>query len=131
GPGREEYAAKRFQVLSGGAHLVEIDLLRAGTRFPTSSPLPDVAYFIFVSHAERRHEVEVWPVAMEQPLPVVPIPLLPGDTVVLDLRQALAVVYDIIGYDELIDYTRPPPGRLTTVQTKWADEQLRKAGRRK
>ncbi len=31
GPGREEYAGKRLQILSGGAHLVEIDLLRVGT----------------------------------------------------------------------------------------------------
>jgi hypothetical protein len=47
GPGREEYAAKRFQVLSGSAHLVEIDLLRAGTRFPTAEPLPAAPYFVF------------------------------------------------------------------------------------
>src|ERR1700736_2609626 len=45
GPGREEYAGKRFQILSGNAHLVEIDLLRVGTRFPTALPLPAVPYF--------------------------------------------------------------------------------------
>jgi hypothetical protein len=131
GPGREEYAGKRFQILSGSAHLVEIDLLRAGTRFPTA-PLPAAPYFVFVSHAEKRGEVEVWPMALEHPLPPVAIPLLPGDTPVsLELQQALGVIYDILGYDELIDYTRPPPGPLTPAEAAWIEGQLRHASRRK
>jgi hypothetical protein len=132
GPGREEYAAKRFQILSGTAHLVEIDLLRAGTRFPTGEPLPSVPYFVFISNAERRADVGVWPIALDQHLPAVTIPLLPGDPPVsLDLQQALQVVYDIIGYDELIDYDQPPPGPLGAAETAWVEEQLRRAGRRK
>lgn len=132
GPGRDEYAGKRFQLLSGDVHLVEIDLLRIGTRFPTVQPLPTVPYFVFVSRAGRRGEVEVWPIALEQPLPDVPIPLLAGDPpVLLELQQALGVVYDIIGYDELIDYKLPPPGPLSPVETIWIEEQLRRAGRRK
>jgi hypothetical protein len=132
GPGREEYAAKRFQILSGTAHLVEIDLLRLGTRFPTAEPLPAVPYFVFVSRAGRRGEVEVWPILLEQPLPAFPIPLLPGDPpVTLDLQQALGVVYDIIGYDDLIDYTQPAPGALTPAEVAWVEKQLHIAGRRK
>jgi hypothetical protein len=131
GSGQEEYAAKRLQILSGAAHLVEVDLLRLGDRFPTREPLPAVPYFVFISHAGRRHEVEVWPIALAQPLPVVAIPLLPGDDPVpLDLQQALTVVYDIIGYDELLDYVQPPPGPLTPAEAAWVDEQLRRAGRR-
>jgi hypothetical protein len=131
GPGREEYAGKRFQVLSGSAHLVEIDLLRAGSRFPTGQPLPAVPYFVFVSRAERRREVEVWPVALEQPLPAVKVPLLAGDAdVPLDLQQALGTVYEIIGYDGLIDYRQPPPGPLTPPEAAWVEDQLRRAGRR-
>ena len=68
----------------------------------------------------------MWPISLEQPLPVVPIPLLPGDPAVpLDLQQALAVVYDIIGYDELVDYTRPPPGPLSAAESAWVEERLR------
>jgi hypothetical protein len=131
GPGREEYAAKRFQILSGSTHLVEIDLLRVGTRFPTAS-LPAVPYFVFISHNELRGQVQVWPIALAQPLPAVPIPLLPGDAPVpLDMQQALGVIYDILGYDELIDYTQPPPGPFTPAETAWIDEQLHRAGRRK
>lgn len=132
GPGREEYAAKRFQILSGQAHLVEIDLLRVGVRFPTGQPLPDTPYFVFISRDERRKEVEVWPIALEQPLPSVPIPLLADDPpVLLELQQALAIVYDIFSYDELLDYAQAPPGPLTPAQAAWIEEQLRRSGRRK
>jgi hypothetical protein len=131
GPGREEYAGKRLQILSGPAHLVEIDLLRGGTRFPTAQPLPAVPYFVFLTRAERRKEVEVWPIALHEQLPTVPVPLLPGDPdVQLDLQQALTTVYDIIGYDELIDYQLPPPAPLTPAESTWVEEQLRRAGRR-
>src|SRR5579884_3115678 len=86
GPGREEYAAKRFQILSGPAHLVEIDLLRVGARFPTAQPPPAAPYFVFLSRSGQRAVVEAWPIALEQPLPAVAVPLLPGDPdVTLDL----------------------------------------------
>ncbi len=131
GLGREEYAVKRLQILSGSAHLVEIDLLRVGARFPTGEPLPEAAYFVFISHAEARGQVQVWPIALDQSLPLVPIPLLPSDEPVkLNLQQALRVVYDIIGYDELIDYNAPPPGPLTSAEAAWIEEQLRRSGRR-
>jgi hypothetical protein len=131
GPGREEYAAKRLQILSGPAHLLEIDLLRVGARFPTARPLPAAPYFVFLTRAERRRDVEVWPIPLEAQLPVVLVPLLPGDPdVPLDLHQALTTVYDILGYDELVDYRQPPPGPLTREQAAWVEERLRTAGRR-
>jgi hypothetical protein len=147
GSGRDEYAGKRAQIVSGTAHLVEVDLLPVGTRFPTAERLPAVPYFVFISRAGRRAEVEVWPIAIEQPLPEVAIPLLPDDAPVsLDLQKALGVVYDIIGYDELLDYTQPPPGPLLPAEAAWVEEQpgpllpaeaawveeqLHRAGRRK
>jgi hypothetical protein len=131
GTGREEYAGKRFQILSGPAHLLEIDLLRVGTRFPTGQPLPAAPYFVFLSRSGRRGVVEVWPIALEQPLPVVPVPLLAGDPdVPLDLQRALQTVYDIIGYDDLLDYSQAPPGPLTPGELAWVEEQLRQSGRR-
>jgi hypothetical protein len=131
GPGREEYAGKRYQIVSTAAHLVEIDLLRAGTRFVTGKPLPPAAYFVFVSRAENRKEVEVWPIPLAAPLPEVAIPLLAGDAdAVLNLQQALKTIYDILGYDEMIDYRMPPPGPLSATETAWVDQQLRIARRR-
>jgi hypothetical protein len=129
GAGKEEYEGKRFRVLSSTAHLVEIDLLRKGARFPAT--LPSAPYFVFVSRAERRKEVEVWPIPLDVPLPTVKVPLLAGDADVdLDLQLALTTIYEIFGYDELIDYTQPPPGPLAASQSAWIDELLKKAGRR-
>jgi hypothetical protein len=132
GPGREEYASKRFQILSGSAHLLEIDLLRVGTRFPTAEPLPDAPYFVFLSRVGRRAVVEVWPMPLDHSLSPVQVPLLPGDPdVILDLQQALSTIYNIFGYDDLLDYTGPPPGLLDPKQNEWIEEQLRRSGRRK
>src|SRR5262249_50741008 len=131
GPGREEYAAKRYQIVSSSAHLLEIDLLRDGARFATGKPLPPVAYFVFLSRAENRKDVEVWPIPLASPLPSVAVPLLPGDAdATLDLQQALTTVYDILGYDELLDYRQPPPGKLSPEETAWVDAQLKRARRR-
>src|SRR5262249_15174465 len=127
----EEYAGKRFQILSSQAHLLEIDLLRKGARFPTTEPLPPAPYYVFLSRVERRKVVEVWHIPLQGPLPEVTVPLLPGDAdVLLDLQRALSTVYDILGYDEMIDYRQPPPGPLTPAEAAWVEEQLQRAGRR-
>jgi hypothetical protein len=75
GPGREEYAGKRYQILSGSARLLEIDLLRAGTRFAVAAPLPPTPYYVFLSRAETRHQVEVWPIPLAEALPQVRVPM--------------------------------------------------------
>jgi hypothetical protein len=107
-------------------------LSRAGTRFATTAPLPPAPYFAFLNRVESRKEVHVWPIRLEVPLPKVPVPLLPGDEdTFLDLQHALATVYDILGYDELIDYQQPPPGPLSPPESAWVEEQLRQAGRRR
>lgn len=131
GTGREEYEGKRCQVLSSEAHLVEIDLLRKGARFATTTPLPLAPYFVFISRAHRRKKVQVWPIPLASPLPTISVPLLEDDPDVdLDLQLALTTIYDILGYDEFTDYTQPPPGPLTPPEVAWVDEQLRRAGRR-
>ncbi|HZZ77706.1 MAG TPA: DUF4058 family protein [Gemmataceae bacterium] len=131
GTGIEDYAAKRYQIVSGSAHLLEIDLLRMGARFTTAEPLPKFPYFVFLSRAENRKDVEIWPIALNSPLPQVNVPLLRDDQdAVLDLQRALTTVYDILGYDELVNYQLPPPGSLSAADRDWVDEQLRRSGRR-
>src|SRR5262249_25159314 len=93
GPGREEYAGKRFQILPTSALLLEMALPRAGALFATAKPLPAAPYFVFLSRAERRKDVEVWPILLESPLPEVAVPLLSGDKdVFLNLQQALTTI---------------------------------------
>jgi hypothetical protein len=131
GEGRIEYAAKRQSILRSDTHLIEIDLLRAGTRFPVIEPLPPAAYFVFVSRAERRPKVDVWPVALDAPLPLVPLPLLSEDAdATVDLQAAFAAVHDFYRYDRLVSYAGPPLGPLTQEQAVWVEGRLRAAGRR-
>ena len=126
GDGREEYLTKRQRMLLSTAHLMEIDLLRAGQRVPMREPLPPSPYFVFLSRAERRPLTDVWPIALAAPLPTVPVPMLPDDAdVPLDLQQALTSVYDTFRYERTIDYTRPPETPLPPPEAAWAEERLR------
>ncbi len=109
GDGRAEYLEKRGRTLRSNVHLVEIDLLRSGRRVPMREPLPTAAYFIFVGRADKRPMMEIWPVQLDERLPIVPIPLLADDAdVPLDLQQALTSVYDTFRYDRTLNYAGPP-----------------------
>jgi hypothetical protein len=73
----------------------------------------------------------IYPIPLGQPLPVVPVPLLPGDAdSQLDLQQALTVVYDECGLNYMIDYKNPPEIPFAPEQATWVDEYLRAAGLR-
>ena len=56
---------------------------------------------------------------------------LPKSKLGVDLEGDFSTEYDIMGYDESIDYSQPPPGPLTAQQIAWVEERLRSAGRRK
>lgn len=125
GDGRDEYLARRQRLLRGTAHLLEIDLLRQGNRVPMQRELPDQPYFIFLSRAEARPLTEVWPIALSEGLPTVPVPLLAGDPdVPLDLQDAFAEVYDTVHYERAIDYNQPPEVTLAEREARWAAETL-------
>lgn len=126
GQGRAEYLRKRRGIMLSDAHLIEIDLLRQGRRVPMRQALPSVPYFVLVGRAENRPILDVWPIVLDQPLPIIPIPLLPGDAdTFLDLQQALTTVYDLVGYDLIVDYQRPPEVSLPPEIAAWAEARLR------
>ncbi len=131
GDGLAEYRQKRQEMLTGTAHFLEIDLLRAGERFPVASPLPSAAYFVFLSRADQRRKIETWPIALEAPLPTVNVPLLPGDgDVELDLQLALQTIYELYGYDQPADHRAAPAQPLSPEQAAWVEDRLRAAGMR-
>jgi hypothetical protein len=119
GPDREQYLAKRHELLASTVHLVEIDLLRGGPRMPLEN-LPACDYCILVSRVESRPEADAWPVRLREPLPPVPIPLRsPHADAQLDLQQLLHRIYDGAGYEDYIYGGQPHP-QLNTADTAWA-----------
>lgn len=130
GLGRQEYLAKRRTLLHSSSHLIEIDLLRRGRRLPMKDALPPGSYYVFVSRAELRPMVQVWPIALDHPLPRIPVPLLPGDAdVALDLQGCLRNVYDLCGFDLVLDYAKPPGFPLREDQASWVAQRLHEAGK--
>lgn len=131
GEGREEYLAKREEVLQSKTSLVEIDLLRGGSRLPTLEPLPPGDYYSFVCRSRRRRHADVYAWPISHCLPKIPIPLAPGDREAsLDLQAVFDEVYDRVGYDYSLDYSRsltPPPDKTTA---KWVRDVLKSQPRR-
>ncbi len=125
GEGRQEYLSKRRRILLSSSHLVEIDLLRTGTRLPVRGELPAADYFVFVSREERRPMTHIWPISVRDVLPDIPVPLLEPDAdVVLELQLAFDTIYDAVGYSMAIDYGQPPERPLSEVDTAWAKELI-------
>ena len=129
GEGYDEYVEKRDRTLRSTAHLIEIDLLRKGRRVPMRRALPSFPYFVFLCRREDRLMTSVWPIALNQTLPTIPVPLLPNDPdATLDLHQALTSAYDECGLRYMIDYSKPPEVPLSPDQGSWVDEHLRTTG---
>ncbi|MFN8453872.1 MAG: DUF4058 family protein [Anaerolineae bacterium] len=122
----QQYVRKRRRLFNSIAHLMEFDLLRRGSRIILGHNLPNAPYFATLSRAERRPTVEIWPLALSEPLPILPVPLLePDRDVPLDLQTAVSTVYDNSGYDYRLDYSQPPPPPPLAAEEKKLLEQIR------
>jgi hypothetical protein len=119
-PGLAAYRRKRRRLRQAGVHLLEIDLLRRGTRLCSHPRFPQTPYLVTLTRAASG-AMEAWPIKLQDPLPAVPVPLLPPDPdVPLDLGRALATVYDEAAYELSIDYEQPPPPPpLSDEESAW------------
>lgn len=123
--GRVSYQEKKLAVMKSPSHWVEIDLLRRGAPLVAREVLPQGDYFVHVSRVSLRPKGEVWPIRLRDRLPVIAIPLRPGDPDArLDLQQVLDAAYDRAAYDLEIDYRAEPNPPLTPEDAHWADEWL-------
>jgi hypothetical protein len=118
GRDREQFLAKRANLLRSDVHYIEIDLLRAWGRLELSVPPCD--YGILVSRAERREDSGFWPIQLRDRLPRIPVPLRsPHDDAAIELQEILNRVYDAAGYeDHLYDAEVAPP--LAPSDATWA-----------
>jgi hypothetical protein len=131
--GRKQYRRKRKELRQGRVNVVEIDLLRAGE--PTTlPPLGRVRrmfgqpfdYHVCVWRPHRASAREVYPVPLDDLLPVVAIPLLKGDAdVSVDLQQVFARCYAVGRFDLRAKYAKPPTPPLASEQQAWVDTILK------
>ncbi len=126
------YLRKRREVLRSEVHLLEIDLLRDGERPPLAEAVPLAPYYVVLSRVDRRPTVEVWPIQIQDRLPILPVPLLePDPDAPLDLGSAVTAVYERGAYARMIDYGRPPPDPpLSGDQSAWLEQLLKEKGLR-
>ena len=126
GDDREAYLRKVRRVLGSSANFVEIDLLRGWPRMPWIG-LGSCDYCVVVSRAETRPEVDIWPIGLRDPLPKIPIPLLPDEPhATIDLQALLHRVYDGAGFGYSI-YDGDPTPRLAPGDAAWAESLVPKA----
>lgn len=120
GAGQLAYEGKRNQILASATHLVEIDLLRAGKSFPMlGQSMSD--YRILVCRGDQRPTGDLYGFNLRQPIPPIPIPLLPQEPeLVLELQKLLNYVYERGRYHLAIDYTQPPQPSLSEADRQWA-----------
>jgi hypothetical protein len=128
GSGHERYRKKRIKLILNDINLLEIELLRGGKRlsFLEKNRLPQQPYFVYLSRVTRYPLTDIWPIALAEPLPVVPIPLLhPDPDVTLDLQTAVNACFELVGYQRLLDYTQPPPPpTMSAEDLAWVKSQL-------
>ena len=129
--GCESYARKRSEVMRSPANFVEIDLLRDGRAIHTRETIPPCEYLVHLSRKARRPQGDIWPIRLSQRLPVIPIPLIPGDPDArLDLQAVLDTAYDRAGYDLSVNYAGEPSLPLSREWAAWSDQLLKAKGLR-
>lgn len=124
GPDREQYIAKRSELLRNYVNFVELDLLRGGPRMPMDH-LEDCDYYALVSRWPERPDAGVWPIRLRDPLPTIPIPLdASHPDAKLNLQQVLHRVYDAAGYEDYI-YRGEPDPPLSSDDVTWAGQLVK------
>jgi hypothetical protein len=125
-PHLSQYRQKRERIRAAHVHLLEIDLLRRGTRVWMHPRIPEVPYLVLLTRAQAR-AVEVWPIKLQDKLPTLPVPLRsPDPEALLDLSVALRTIYDEAFYHLSIDYTQePPPPPFSKEDMAWLRQCVR------
>jgi Protein of unknown function (DUF4058) len=118
-PNLIDYREKINKLHKSGVHVLEIDLLRRGTR-PYAHAKSDKHYQMMLLRA-KTNKAAVWAVGIQDELPVLPVPLLaPDPDVALDLGQALNIIFERSLYHLSIDYKKDPaPPTFSEEDLAW------------
>ena len=120
--GRKKYCKKRNRIFGSNTNLIEIDLLRAGKPMPIKAREPvESDYRIMISPSRSRPRAKLLAFGVHQPIPAIPIPLLPKDPEPsLDLNGVLHALYERARFDLRLDYAKPPVPPLSEDDAEWA-----------
>ena len=131
GEGRREYLGKRAAIKNSTAHLVEIDLLRAGPPLPVIGAVPHACYRIVVANGRQRPRADLYAFGINAAIPEFVLPLAKGSAgISVDLNAAVQHVYAHGSYSMLIDYGQDPEPPLSDDDRAWIDARLREQGLR-
>jgi len=131
-----QYRRKQQDILKSPVHLVEIDLLRVGdhtTLVPLSRLIgvaPPFQYHVCVRQFDQPEDYLFYPFTLQDRLPTIAVPLLPGDgSVLLDLQAAFARTYDLGPYRRRVRYELMEiQPALSDAWMDWVRDRLRVAG---
>ena len=131
GADRSDYLAKRAEVKSSTAHLVEIDLLRAGPPMPVIGDTPRGCYRIIVANGRLRPQADLYAFGIREAIPEFVLPLAQGSPGIgVDLNPVLRHIYSHGSYNMLVDYKQEPEPPLSDDDRAWLDDVLRRQGLR-
>jgi hypothetical protein len=121
GSERDTYVTKRFEYAHSHVNIVEIDLLRGGTRPPierATRPITD--YCLTVCRTEALPRVDLWPFSLRDQIPNITIPLHSGEAEPsLNLRRCLDRVYDENRYRRRARYDLAPIPPIAERDQEW------------
>ena len=132
GTGYDDYRAKQRLLLASPINFVEIDLILGGSPLfdGSISSLPHLAethYAITVKRLDRPSYREIYRPLLRQPLPVIRIPLRPGEKdLFIDLQPLINQVYEAGRYDRL-DYTHFHHLPIPAADQAWLQDCLASA----
>lgn len=125
--GRMRWERKRRENLAAGLSFVEIDLVRTGSwTLPVHDgqlrlPVAQVCHVVCVTRAGLRWRHEFYRCPLRERLPVIRVPLRPGERdAALDLQELVDQCYDRGRYGRKLDYTKPPESPLPPEDWNWA-----------
>lgn len=129
------YRQKQVEILGSKTHLVELDFLRSG-RHTTAVPLDSALlvtgrfdYHVCCHRFDRADEFLVYPIRLQDPLPIIGFPLLGADPdVPIKLQEIFDHAYEA-GPHSIIDYKNDkvePP--LRPDLKKWMGKLFKQKG---
>jgi hypothetical protein len=125
GEGRRTYEFKRQAILGSQTHFIEIDLLRSGSPMAMGETLEPTDYRLLVSRANDRPLTQLYGFNIEQPIPLIPVPLKIGEQDLdLNLKLLLDEIYAQARYARRIDYQTAPVPPLRDMSQAWAIDRI-------